>query len=114
MGNLTVNKKYRKYNDHASGIKFYVPTYNGRNVLLTSIPVAPWLYPSAQDAQKHAERYEKRKQAQNKRFQDADYRVEVVARYAKFLQKHHEEQEQLIKERNDKIEAEIASRKEDE
>ena len=114
MGNLTRTKKYRKYVDHASGLKFYVPIYQGRDVLLSAIPHQRWMYTVAEEAQDHAERYEKKKRAQNKRFNDMDYRGEVVARYARFLQKHHEEQEQEVKERNAQIEADIAARKEDE
>ena len=114
MGNLTRTKKYRKYKDNASGLKFYAPVYQGRDVLLSAIPHRPWLYTAAEEAQEHAERYDKRKRAQNLRFKDMDYRGEVIARYARFLQKHHEEQEQEVKERNDQIEADIAARKRDE
>ena len=82
---LRLIKKYRKYKDQSTGRKFYRPTYRGFDSIFSQIPTVLWQYDRAEEAQEHAERHEVRKRLQIARFQDEDYRTDVLTRYAALL-----------------------------
>lgn len=77
-------KKYRKYLD-PTGKKVYRPVYRGRDIILSRFPPLILEYSTASEAQTSAERHERQKRRQMKRFQNEDYRTKVLTRYATLL-----------------------------
>lgn len=78
-------KKYRRYDLPGTGEKVYRPVYRGRDIVLSQFPPTSLQYTTASEAQAHAERHEQRKRRQIKRFQEEEYRGEVLTRYAALL-----------------------------
>jgi len=107
-------KKYIRYIDIATGKKFFVPIYRGREILVTSFPTTKWKHSTATAAQAHAERYAEKKRKQNQRFNDIEYRDKIMVRYAAKAQLWMSAQTPTKEEKIQQIEAEIAGRKKDE